>query len=807
MWADETVGNADLSTGYLGATSAVVTIADGGSHHYVFTQAKATTDNWLGWLLYVGPSGSSVTWKNAYVIIRGDNWDDKADSQSGCVSNFDWETFSSDMNGATFNMAVSYSEGTLKMTTSVLTSESKRYNYSCTKSIAGTPASVDICLSVNAAYLTITTSKYYAPITSTTVDATLLHTAAVQGSSNAAGSSLDAATHYYNNWGTSGWAAQAYIGFSFTLPSNEYSITEATLEFYSNCGGSKNGRTIDIYYRDGTSFDWENLALSAASGTKISTQTDNLAVEKKSINVTSALNAIIGSETSGNILFQLGGAAAGGTLQGKASTSYDVPSLSYTYTNAAVASYTVNFLDASTGVVIKSAATHSDLPVGTVMEATSDEKATFYNGGSTIKYVYASSTVGVVDGGATNEINVYFNAIPKYAYTVNAVDGEEGIIKANIISGSCYADETTVFYLPACVLVDGTLYFTATDYDKTETVSSNNQVFSYAYTSSSVANVAYFYEGEHLNVNNRSYSGGGALADKSNGDDKRPGGSSYLYTPALSGGIYTVYIRVYGNNAKAPTCPLYYCNADGSSPVSLEVLTPAATASKFSTISVANVNIPEGKALCFYNGDDSNNSNFTIDYVYLVKTAVSGTIPSSGFGSLASAYGLDFSSATISSGELAAYVVSEITKEKAKLTSVTEMPANSGVILEGTGGATYSIPVKSTATFVGTNKLQAAVTATEVAADAAYILKSGEFCLVTAASTVPAGKAYLLASDVPSGAKAMRFVFDGDEDGIEAIENGQKAMDNDEIYNLAGQRVNKAQKGVFIVNGKKVVVK
>ena len=44
-------------------------------------------------------------------------------------------------------------------------------------------------------------------------------------------------------------------------------------------------------------------------------------------------------------------------------------------------------------------------------------------------------------------------------------------------------------------------------------------------------------------------------------------------------------------------------------------------------------------------------------------------------------------------------------------------------------------------------------------------------------------------------------------DGIEAIENGQSRTSHVAIYNLAGQRVAKAVKGLYIVNGKKVIVK
>ena len=42
--------------------------------------------------------------------------------------------------------------------------------------------------------------------------------------------------------------------------------------------------------------------------------------------------------------------------------------------------------------------------------------------------------------------------------------------------------------------------------------------------------------------------------------------------------------------------------------------------------------------------------------------------------------------------------------------------------------------------------------------------------------------------------------------GVEEVENGEWTMDN-VIYNLAGQRLNRPQKGVNIVGGKKVLVK
>ena len=181
---------------------------------------------------------------------------------------------------------------------------------------------------------------------------------------------------------------------------------------------------------------------------------------------------------------------------------------------------------------------------------------------------------------------------------------------------------------------------------------------------------------------------------------------------------------------------------------------------------------------------------------------INSTLASSGYSSLASAYGLDFSNAT---GLTNAFVVTNITKDAVTLTSVNELPANSGVILKGEANAAYSIPVKTDATYDGTNKLYAAVTAYDCAANEVYILQGGLFHLVTAASTVPAGKAYLKATDVPAEARSLGFLFGDDE--ATSINGVSSDRQNGEFYNLQGQRVDTPKKGLYIVNGTKVIIK
>ena len=68
-------------------------------------------------------------------------------------------------------------------------------------------------------------------------------------------------------------------------------------------------------------------------------------------------------------------------------------------------------------------------------------------------------------------------------------------------------------------------------------------------------------------------------------------------------------------------------------------------------------------------------------------------------------------------------------------------------------------------------------------------------------------KAYLENSMEFGGAKeGFELEFAG-VTGIDNMQNGTLNMENGAVYNLQGQRVNKAQKGVFIQNGKKVVLK
>ena len=75
--------------------------------------------------------------------------------------------------------------------------------------------------------------------------------------------------------------------------------------------------------------------------------------------------------------------------------------------------------------------------------------------------------------------------------------------------------------------------------------------------------------------------------------------------------------------------------------------------------------------------------------------------------------------------------------------------------------------------------------------------KAGSF------TTLGAHKAYIPAA-VGGSVKGFTISLDDDATAIEMV-NGQSSMVNGSIYNLAGQRLSKIQKGINIVNGKKIL--
>lgn len=202
---------------------------------------------------------------------------------------------------------------------------------------------------------------------------------------------------------------------------------------------------------------------------------------------------------------------------------------------------------------------------------------------------------------------------------------------------------------------------------------------------------------------------------------------------------------------------------------------------------------------------NTSNTGGVIDEVSLSSLTVApitAKFNSYGYASFCSEYPLDFTNAT----DFSAWKITNISGETITFAKVTgSVKGGTGLLLMGEAGATVTIPSINSTNELNDNLLYGAMVPTYAEANQYYGLKGKSFVPV-AASTVPAGKA-LLPANIISGeeAKTFTFVFEDDEDGINDLNVDVNA--NNEIYNLAGQRLSKMQKGINIVNGKKILVK
>ncbi len=181
------------------------------------------------------------------------------------------------------------------------------------------------------------------------------------------------------------------------------------------------------------------------------------------------------------------------------------------------------------------------------------------------------------------------------------------------------------------------------------------------------------------------------------------------------------------------------------------------------------------------------------------------TVSDAGYATYCSASALNFEDLT----GLTAYTAS-MNGDIVEFNEAGTVAAGTGLLVEAAEG-TYSVPAVATGTDVSaTNKLIGTVAGTTIdgtGSDAFYVLKKknekvGFYRVTNSAYKVRANSAYLA---VPGGSAKEFIGFDGTT-GLDeelTVENVFSAP----VYNLQGQRVSEAYKGVVIVNGKKFVNK
>ncbi len=171
--------------------------------------------------------------------------------------------------------------------------------------------------------------------------------------------------------------------------------------------------------------------------------------------------------------------------------------------------------------------------------------------------------------------------------------------------------------------------------------------------------------------------------------------------------------------------------------------------------------------------------------------------------------------------ELKAYIAAGYSKDgnTVLLVRVYDVPANTGLVIKGTQGDTYKIPYSTSQSYF-VNMLKAHTTADAVPVTEGdytnFILQKNEGDYVwnhkgEGTMSLGAKKAYLqLPTSFVSGnsARQMSMIFEDELTPTEIRDNYillQESKYNGRIYNVSGQQIETLQKGVNIVNGRKIL--
>jgi len=244
---------------------------------------------------------------------------------------------------------------------------------------------------------------------------------------------------------------------------------------------------------------------------------------------------------------------------------------------------------------------------------------------------------------------------------------------------------------------------------------------------------------------------------------------------------------------------------------------------------------------CFAESVPTTTSNaFDNSYVNLARLHVpsasissySSSAPWSGFGTIDAITSEDISIGDLGIGtfcgsnpldlsgteDVKAYVVSsyESATGQVTLTRTYYIPPFTGVVVKGNKGV-HTIPA-GVGQPVYPNMMKGVTTNTALAKVNGdytnYVLanKGGNlgFYAVSDGSTLGAGKAYLPlpTADLPSSS-ARGLILNFDDEDVTAINSAkiQQPVENGQYYDLQGRRVDNPTSGLYIVNGKKVIIK
>lgn len=481
------------------------------------------------------------------------------------------------------------------------------------------------------------------------------------------------------------------------------------------------------------------------------------------------------------------------------------PSLTVEYISGdqKTADYTVKFVDME-GNELKSAITYTGV-VGSTCTVEEKELVNFYSADNTVKYIYVennASSQTIAEDGSTVVI-VKFRIADKYGYTVNAVDENGKILKTIYDNSVLEGEPLTYSYSKYFTDESGKVTHVCTLNTFANTVTpteQGNATIEYK----SYTGTAYFVEAEDTkafvgSVTNNQLSG--------NNSGRSPKASDGIvkFFDIKETGVYNLTYVVFSNNTNSKDITSDVLKNEES----LENVVVDWSYNYAQTKGTKTLNDLELNAGDVINVHPSN-SNITYDYMLLELKSSLVTVSSLGYATYCPAYPVEFAE----NGAIEAYKASvDEANSVVNLTRTYQVAAGEGVLIHAKdgGAATENVniiaPIEKDASnaFVGTLE---GLTVDDSNFGTVYFFGNGSsglgFYKAKNGGTLAAGKAYL-SLPAASEAKSFRIAFGGDTTGINEVVATAKA--DGAYYTLSGVRVENPTKGLYIQNGKKVIIK
>ena len=461
------------------------------------------------------------------------------------------------------------------------------------------------------------------------------------------------------------------------------------------------------------------------------------------------------------------------------------------------ANYTIKYVDESSKE-LKTSVTRSST-VGSNVTATAADMKTFYSSDASEKYVYKSGNkeIKLAEDEASNVITLTFSKYTKFGYTINAK--ENGTDLGEVAKGETYSDDADIA-ISKFYKINNEWYETTTSPYYINIKPENNS----ATIEVKKSDITYFAETENLgnnigasynkNMSNGAYSAikGGKTAELC----ELPMGEYRVTVYLYERGDRGAYIRDL-NNTDNNTNTLCYADINKNSSNLKEY---SVTLKLYKTTKIG---------LSGWTNSGGINQSAGLDYIYIQRTGDATetvSVSEAGFATYATT-----NNVVVPEDENVKVMTVKVNAEGTaielnKVEAGTVIPAKTGILVKAAVGKHDFVVTSEAGKDLTNNDLKAA-TIDEPSDGTTYfaLTKIGEkvgFALVENGVVIPAGKAYLSIPRAASGAKF--FGLDGEATGINSVKT---AKADGAYYTLEGVKTTKPVKGLYIHNGKKIVVK